>query len=124
MAVEVRFGEGHVSAARVRTLNGIRNRWRSAKRCAALPEDRRGRNPSRSEGFVPNGIRTRVLALKGPRPRPLDDGDAQVRSNTKSYHVGFRQAGDDHSVALGPTGHELRIAPWRNDFISPIAGRR
>jgi hypothetical protein len=25
---------------------------------------------------VPNGIRTRVLALKGPRPRPLDDGDA------------------------------------------------
>src|SRR5262245_62851545 len=25
---------------------------------------------------VPNGIRTRVLALKGPRPRPLDDGDS------------------------------------------------
>ncbi len=24
---------------------------------------------------VPSGIRTRVLALKGPRPRPLDDGD-------------------------------------------------
>ena len=24
---------------------------------------------------VPNGIRTRVLALKGPRPGPLDDGD-------------------------------------------------
>jgi site-specific DNA recombinase len=29
-----------------------------------------------SPGYgVPNGIRTRVLALKGPRPRPLDDGD-------------------------------------------------
>ena len=27
---------------------------------------------------VPTGIRTRVLALKGPRPRPLDDGDALV----------------------------------------------
>jgi hypothetical protein len=27
-------------------------------------------------GGVPNGIRTRVLALKGPRPGPLDDGDA------------------------------------------------
>ena len=27
---------------------------------------------------VPNGIRTRVLALKGPRPRPLDDGDTEV----------------------------------------------
>ena len=26
---------------------------------------------------VPNGIRTRVLALKGPRPRPLDDRDAR-----------------------------------------------
>ncbi len=29
---------------------------------------------------VPNGIRTRVLALKGPRPRPLDDGDAGERN--------------------------------------------
>ncbi len=29
---------------------------------------------------VPDGIRTRVLALKGPRPRPLDDGDAEVRN--------------------------------------------
>ena len=28
-----------------------------------------------SEKSVPNGIRTRVLALKGPRPGPLDDGD-------------------------------------------------
>ena len=27
---------------------------------------------------VPNGIRTRVLALKGPRPRPLDDGDSRT----------------------------------------------
>src|SRR5262249_47149149 len=26
---------------------------------------------------VPTGIRTRVPALKGPRPRPLDDGDAR-----------------------------------------------
>ncbi len=26
---------------------------------------------------VPNGIRTRVLALKGPRPGPLDDGDVR-----------------------------------------------
>ena len=29
---------------------------------------------SRQDG-VPTGIRTRVSALKGPRPRPLDDGD-------------------------------------------------
>ena len=31
---------------------------------------------SRESSGVPNGIRTHVLALKGPRPRPLDDGDA------------------------------------------------
>ncbi len=31
-----------------------------------------------NQNGVPNGIRTRVLALKGPRPRPLDDGDAKV----------------------------------------------
>jgi predicted DNA-binding protein (MmcQ/YjbR family) len=27
---------------------------------------------------VPTGIRTRVSALKGPRPRPLDDGDSST----------------------------------------------
>src|SRR5204862_2423995 len=32
-----------------------------------------------TSGGVPNGIRTRVLALKGPRPGPLDDGDVQGR---------------------------------------------
>ena len=31
-------------------------------------------------GGVPNGIRTRVSALKGLDPRPLDDGDAAGRS--------------------------------------------
>jgi hypothetical protein len=31
-------------------------------------------------GNVPSGIRTRVLALKGPRPGPLDDGDIQRRA--------------------------------------------
>ncbi len=33
--------------------------------------------PSKTEGIAfgdPNGIRTRVAALRGPRPRPLDDG--------------------------------------------------
>ena len=30
---------------------------------------------------VPTGIRTRVSALKGPRPRPLDDGDLREVRN-------------------------------------------
>ena len=34
------------------------------------------RNSMFNAGGVPNGIRTRVLALKGPYPGPLDDGDA------------------------------------------------
>ena len=28
----------------------------------------------------PNGIRTRVLALRGPRPGPLDDGTSLIKS--------------------------------------------
>ena len=35
----------------------------------------------RKKSFDPDGIRTRVAALKGPCPRPLDDGasfDAQI----------------------------------------------
>ena len=27
----------------------------------------------------PNGIRTRVAALRGPRPRPLDDGTVKTK---------------------------------------------
>ena len=43
---------------------------------------------SQLDGGVPNGIRTRVLALKGPRPRPLDDGDPEgVRSDERPKHL-------------------------------------
>jgi hypothetical protein len=42
---------------------------------------------------VPNGIRTRVLALKGPRPRPLDDRDVDVRANPKYYHTNRTRPG-------------------------------
>ena len=37
-----------------------------------------GLAPCTSVG-VPTGIRTRVSALKGPRPRPLDDGDSRAQ---------------------------------------------
>ena len=40
---------------------------------------------------VPNGIRTRVLALKGPRPRPLDDGDR--REPRAAKHLNTRMNG-------------------------------
>src|SRR5262249_48176030 len=42
---------------------------------------------------VPNGIRTRVLALKGPRPGPLDDGDLGRAPNKKSYHSSLGASG-------------------------------
>lgn len=46
------------------------------------PLRRKTEGPARfRRAFVfgaPSGIRTRVLALKGPRPRPLDDGDVFV----------------------------------------------
>jgi hypothetical protein len=32
--------------------------------------------PEGSQNGAPNGTRTRVSALRGPRPRPLDDGSA------------------------------------------------
>src|SRR5262245_31846043 len=46
-------------------------------KASRMPEDRQWRpSTERSEGVgVPDGIRTRVTALKGRRPRPLDDRD-------------------------------------------------
>ena len=40
------------------------------------------------KGGVPNGIRTRVLALKGPYPGPLDDGDADGARRRMERGVG------------------------------------
>jgi hypothetical protein len=54
----------------------------------------------------PNGNRTRVSALKGPCPRPLDDGaDSVVRLN---HHVdGLTELVD--RVGLEPTTFRLRV---------------
>ncbi len=41
------------------------------------------KTPSKKEGVAigdPNGIRTRVAALRGPRPRPLDDGTVKTKN--------------------------------------------
>ena len=39
-----------------------------------------GSQRRRKRDGVPTGIRTRVSALKGPRPRPLDDGDLRGKA--------------------------------------------
>src|SRR3546814_7879069 len=40
----------------------------------------------------PNGTRTRVFAVKGRRPRPLDDGAARVRRGPLSRWGGLRSS--------------------------------
>ena len=50
---------------------------------------------------VPNGIRTRVLALKGPRPGPLDDGDAMT--GTSNHTILPRRA----------FATQTPVRPWR-----------
>src|SRR4030042_6309762 len=42
----------------------------------------------RKKGFGgPNGIRTRVLALRGPRPRPLDDGTQNIKQKNPNFEI-------------------------------------
>src|SRR5690349_19096993 len=64
---------------------------------------------------VPNGIRTRVLALKGPRPGPLDDGDVIVRK-TEAWKL-------DKCIGIVPRT-EVVAAPERHDcWIPPRHGK-
>src|SRR2546425_232935 len=56
------------------------------------------------EDGVPNGIRTRVLALKGPRPGPLDDGDRREKPSECSM--------GSHAPAVGAAASELQGA-WQ-----------
>ena len=73
---------------------------------------------------VPTGIRTRVLALKGPRPRPLDDGDARDGA-TKDTTVDRRQPtvwilfwGGCERRAHSPTPRRLGMAV----LTAPLVG--
>ena len=40
---------------------------------------------------TPNGIRTRVTAVKGQRPRPLDDGGMLTCGKADLKHTGVKQ---------------------------------
>src|ERR1700761_1078926 len=57
---------------------------------------------------VPDGIRTRVTAVKGRCPRPLDDGDATIQF----YAINRARA----SKCLGITPHERPLAPSAHIF--------
>ena len=97
------------------------------------------------ESGVPNGIRTRVSALKGLNPRPLDDGDAERRmvlppgcpasrrasrndpvyaaglSEHKSNRAGVSRRGGARQ--LGVSAGDLRLTA-RNPGGAPRRGRR
>src|SRR5438552_11501658 len=59
---------------------------------------------------VPNGIRTRVLALKGPRPGPLDDGDRRGDPTNPIMRMGrtlAAQIGLRRSDTIDESAHRL-----------------
>ena len=71
-----------VPTGRRALTHGARLRFRSSPSLSARVQVRASvgvhrevASSQRVEVGVPTGIRTRVSALKGPRPRPLDDGD-------------------------------------------------
>jgi hypothetical protein len=76
----VRLTHNHTEAA---TAGGNKGTQRPEPPIKNPPTRKTGnRNAYGSyETGVPNGIRTRVLALKGPRPGPLDDGDSVERTS-------------------------------------------
>src|SRR5262245_66353234 len=73
----------------------------SADVCARLSTKRDG---------VPTGIRTRVSALKGPRPRPLDDGDSMEHWRLA---ITNHQSRTNHKSKI--TNHTAMIAERRDD---------
>jgi hypothetical protein len=59
---------------------------------------------------VPDGIRTRVTAVKGRCPRPLDDGDAALNATPPFYAMNRLQALTDglfsyHTSGASPGAH-------------------
>jgi hypothetical protein len=72
--------DSQIRTADTRRSPGIRRRWFSAVGAEPQAEDRWGQPIRQSRIGVPSGIRTRVAAVKGRCPRPLDDGDVEGSS--------------------------------------------
>ncbi len=71
------------------------------------------------EGGVPNGIRTRVAAVKGRCPGPLDDGDAVVWAAHPSGGATVRaSAGGGQRAAGAALGAEAPFTT-RASFTRP-----
>lgn len=67
-------------------------------------------------GFVPTGIRTRVSALKGPRPRPLDDGDVW-----RNADKAFRSTGCNPALGGGQTILPHRYRASKNEEVKGLS---
>ena len=74
-----------------------------------------------SSQSTPNGIRTRVAAVKGRCPRPLDDGGrwpaGQRREpptdRTKTSKPTWRRSGRRRRPGAPPAGDGHRLGPWK-----------
>src|SRR5579883_454548 len=88
-----------------------------------FPRDRIGAPQAIDPIGVPDGIRTRVTAVKGRCPGPLDDGDAVAGSEAEHRHT---QATEGAQITRpGATGQSARRAPrFSPRMISPRAARR
>lgn len=77
--------------------------------------------------YAPNGIRTRVLALKGPRPSPLDDRDKlghynQFSSNVKyflSNQKNIKQFSNGRPWDMGPVLRRRRESACTQELVEP-----
>ena len=74
------------------------------------------------ESGVPSGIRTRVLALKGPRPGPLDDGDNDTgeRSRLAPEHL-IITAPDRFTKPHLPRARSVTPSPVAECIPKPLA---
>src|SRR5699024_9756831 len=58
---------------------------------------------------IPNGIRTRVTAVKGRGPRPLDDGDPVLPAPRRQAQLGSVEDVREHTSAKDQTPKRDRV---------------